>query len=132
MVCFPPTCSKLNRKVINGSNDASQEDGEPSTSCANTVSISTQTEKMTFEDVNSIADHLLSQTKIRPEIGIICGSGLGNLVEDLDKDRDRDELPYKDIPNFPVTTGRVCAQKYWQPWESVYCTNQRIVILGMY
>ena len=68
------------------------------------VSSTTQTEKMTYEDVKSVADHLLKETKIRPEVGIICGSGLGELAEDLEH-MDRDVFPYKDIPKFPVTTG---------------------------
>jgi purine-nucleoside phosphorylase len=45
---------------------------------------------MTFDDVQSVAHHLLRRTKIRPEVGIICGSGLGELAEDLDKDNDAD------------------------------------------
>ena len=69
------------------------------------VSSATQTEKMTYEDIKSVADHLLKGTKIRPEVGIICGSGLGELAEDLDTDMDRDVFPYKDIPKFPITTG---------------------------
>ena len=69
------------------------------------VSSATQTEKMTYEDIKSVADHLLKETKIRPEVGIICGSGLGELAEDLDTHMDRDVFPYKDIPKFPVTTG---------------------------
>ena len=60
---------------------------------------------MTYDEVQSVAHHLLHRTKIRPEVGIICGSGLGELAEDLDEDNDTDVFPYKDIPNFPTTTG---------------------------
>ena len=69
------------------------------------VSTATQTDKMTYEDIESVAEHLLRQTKIRPEVGIICGSGLGGLADDLDRDRETDVFPYKDIPKFPETTG---------------------------
>ena len=69
------------------------------------VSTATQTDKMTFEDIKSVADYLLTQTKIRPEVGIVCGSGLGGLADDLDKDKEKDVFPYKDIPKFPETTG---------------------------
>ena len=62
---------------------------------------------MTYEDIKEVAEHLLVQTKIRPEVGIICGSGLGGLADDLDKDRVTDVFAYKDIPKFPMTTG-VC------------------------
>ena len=36
-----------------------------------------------------------------PEIGIVLGSGLGRLA---DKIVDKIEIPYKDIPEFPVST----------------------------
>ena len=64
-------------------------------------------EKMTYEDIKSVADHLLKETKICPEVGVICGSGLGELAEDLDTDMDGDVFPYKDtsIYKFPITTG---------------------------
>ena len=37
----------------------------------------------------------------RPEIAILLGSGLGGLVEEIQNSK---EIPYKDIPNFPVST----------------------------
>ena len=39
-----------------------------------------------------------------PQIGVICGSGLGQLsqiVESISKV----QIPYRDIPNFPQTSG---------------------------
>ena len=79
-----------------------------SRSAAVSRSISVSGDQMTYEDVQSVTRHLLQRTKIRPEVGIICGSGLGELAEDLDKDNDTDVFPYKDIPNFPTTTGMCC------------------------
>lgn len=38
---------------------------------------------------------------INPEIGIILGSGLGRLADDIS---DAVIIPYRDIPNFPVST----------------------------
>ena len=35
-------------------------------------------------------------------MGIICGSGLGGLADMV---LDADTFDYKDIPNFPVSTG---------------------------
>jgi purine-nucleoside phosphorylase len=42
-----------------------------------------------------------SETDLRPEIGIILGTGLGGLVADIDIAK---ELIYSNIPNFPVST----------------------------
>ncbi len=36
-----------------------------------------------------------------PEFGIILGTGLGGLVSDIDVDA---EIPYEDIPHFPIST----------------------------
>ena len=38
---------------------------------------------------------------INPEVGIILGSGLGRLADDIS---DAVIIPYRDIPNFPVST----------------------------
>ena len=35
------------------------------------------------------------------KVGVVLGSGLGNFVKELKVDH---EVPYKDIPNFPVST----------------------------
>ena len=47
------------------------------------------------------ADFLLSKTKYRPQIGIICGSGLGGLTKCLEKPQ---VFKYEDIPGFPEST----------------------------
>jgi purine-nucleoside phosphorylase len=46
-------------------------------------------------------DYISGQSNIRPAVGIILGSGLGGLVTDI---ADRVEIPYGDIPHFPVST----------------------------
>jgi purine-nucleoside phosphorylase len=42
-----------------------------------------------------------SKTQIRPTIGIILGTGLGGLVKEINV---IDEIPYSEIPHFPVST----------------------------
>ncbi|MBS1949206.1 MAG: purine-nucleoside phosphorylase [Bacteroidetes bacterium] len=37
----------------------------------------------------------------RPQVGIVLGSGLGNLSSEIEIEK---EVPYKDIPHFPVST----------------------------
>lgn len=40
----------------------------------------------------------------KPRVAIVCGSGLGGLVATLNDDV-REEWAYKDVPNFPQSTG---------------------------
>jgi len=44
---------------------------------------------------------LSAKMKNKPQIGIILGSGLGGLVQHLEIEL---EIPYNEIPNFPVST----------------------------
>jgi purine-nucleoside phosphorylase len=48
-----------------------------------------------------IANYLNSKTKYRPQIGIICGSGLSKLSNSL---TNTEVFEYKDIPGFPTAT----------------------------
>ncbi|CAL8355571.1 unnamed protein product [Lota lota] len=57
--------------------------------------------RYSYEDYKVTADWLLSHTGQRPEVAIICGSGLGGLAQLLDN---KDIFPYQDIPHFPQTT----------------------------
>ena len=67
---------------------------------------STQTDELTFEQIEAIVAYLKARTSIVPDVGIICGSGLGGLGDNLDTESARDVVPYSDIPNFPKTTGK--------------------------
>jgi purine-nucleoside phosphorylase len=40
----------------------------------------------------------------KPKVAIVCGSGLGGLVDTIDADS-KVELAYSTIPNFPQSTG---------------------------
>ncbi|RZC34535.1 purine nucleoside phosphorylase, partial [Asbolus verrucosus] len=55
----------------------------------------------TYEEVEEIANYLRQKVSIKPQIGIICGTGLGLVGETLTKPT---VFEYKDIPNFPVST----------------------------
>lgn len=41
----------------------------------------------------------------RPRVAIVCGSGLGGIADIINKDSQK-TFAYKDIPNFPRSTGR--------------------------
>lgn len=54
-----------------------------------------------LEKINQTADYLRSKVADMPEIAIILGTGLGSLVDHI---TDKLYIPYKEIPNFPVST----------------------------
>lgn len=51
--------------------------------------------------MNRTYEYILSKIKNKPEIGIILGSGLGNLASQIN---DPIEINYKDIPDFPTSS----------------------------
>ncbi|KAG2461288.1 PNPH phosphorylase, partial [Polypterus senegalus] len=53
------------------------------------------------KDYQATADWLLTHTRHRPKVAIICGSGLGVLADAL---QHSDSFKYSDIPNFPQST----------------------------
>ncbi|WP_195510420.1 purine-nucleoside phosphorylase [Clostridium tyrobutyricum] len=51
--------------------------------------------------IKEAANYILKNTKYKPEIGIILGSGLGEIAEEIEE---KEIYNYRDIPNFPVST----------------------------
>ncbi|KAL3988858.1 hypothetical protein ACER0C_013176 [Sarotherodon galilaeus] len=56
---------------------------------------------VSYDECKTTADWLLSNTQVRPIVGIVCGSGLGGLAEMI---KDPQIFKYSDIPNFPRST----------------------------
>ncbi|MEM8907709.1 MAG: purine-nucleoside phosphorylase [Bacteroidota bacterium] len=56
---------------------------------------------MIYEQIQEALAFIRSQTDFAPEVGIILGTGLGSLVEDIDVHL---EIPYAAIPHFPIST----------------------------
>jgi purine-nucleoside phosphorylase len=50
---------------------------------------------------NDALSYIQSQTEMRPEYMLILGTGLGQLAEEMDVET---EIPYDQIPHFPVST----------------------------
>ena len=56
---------------------------------------------MGIKEIKEAADYIKATTDFKPEFGIILGTGLGALVNDIIKEI---EVPYESIPHFPVST----------------------------
>ena len=54
-----------------------------------------------LKKIKEAHDYIKSQTSIQPSIGIILGTGLGGLVKEIEV---IDEIEYKNIPHFPLST----------------------------
>src|SRR6202158_3169851 len=54
-----------------------------------------------FTRAESAAAFVLSETKLRPQIGLVLGSGLGSFANDL---TEAARIPYGHIPTFPRST----------------------------
>ena len=54
-----------------------------------------------LDAIKSTTDYIQSRVNFEPEIGIILGTGLGGLVNEIDVEH---ELMYSNIPNFPIST----------------------------
>nr|WP_319997840.1 purine-nucleoside phosphorylase [uncultured Draconibacterium sp.] len=54
-----------------------------------------------LEKIKATANFIKERIQASPEVGIILGTGLGGLVNEIEI---IDSIPYTDIPNFPVST----------------------------
>lgn len=54
-----------------------------------------------LDQINQTADFIKDKTGFEPEYGIILGTGLGALIDEVEIET---TLDYTDIPNFPVST----------------------------
>jgi len=56
---------------------------------------------MLYENIQEAVAFIQSQTSFTPRYGIILGTGLGGLVDEIETEA---IIPYKDIPHFPEST----------------------------
>lgn len=54
-----------------------------------------------LEKMKSAVTYIEAKTKVKPEFGLILGSGLGELADEIEE---AVKIDYSDIPNFPVST----------------------------
>ena len=70
-----------------------------------------------MDKITAAAEYILSNTQLRPTIGLVLGSGLGDFADTLEE---AVRIPYGEIPHFPISTapghagnlviGRRCGQ----------------------
>lgn len=53
------------------------------------------------EEIEAAAAYVRGKTRLKPRIGLILGSGLGALADQIDADA---TIPYEEIPEFPRST----------------------------
>lgn len=53
------------------------------------------------QKINAAAEYLLERVALRPSIGLVLGSGLGDFADTLE---DAVKVPFGEIPNFPLPT----------------------------
>ena len=58
-------------------------------------------ETFSLSQIDEVADAIRARTSTRPQVGIILGSGLGEIAAAVEKP---DIIPYHEIPNWPVST----------------------------
>ncbi|GAB3333002.1 purine-nucleoside phosphorylase [Marivirga atlantica] len=57
--------------------------------------------QVSLSQIQEAVSFIQSKTNTKPEVGIILGTGLGALVDDIEIEA---SISYSDIPNFPVST----------------------------
>lgn len=56
---------------------------------------------LTLKLIDQVADEIRKRSQVTPRIGMILGSGLGPLAEEVE---DPDYISYEDLPGWPVST----------------------------
>ncbi len=76
----------------------------------------------TTNEFRQAADFVLKHTAIKPRIGIILGSGLGDFADSV---TGADVIPYQDIPNWPVSSVKGHAGQLHIGWLE----NQPVIVM---
>ena len=54
-----------------------------------------------LQKIQETAAFIKAKINVTPDVGIILGTGLGGLINEIE---DQVAIPYREIPNFPVST----------------------------
>lgn len=58
-------------------------------------------EFLSLQEIDQVVDAVRQHTSQQPKVGLVLGSGLGDLAESVE---DADFVPYLDLPHWPVST----------------------------
>jgi hypothetical protein len=98
----PPTCVPLLQKPLDNLLLLS-----PTYDSMTNTQIPVATPPSVFARATETAKQILAavpEALQRPKVAIVCGSGLGGLADTIEPEP-RVEIPYGQIPGFPVSTG---------------------------
>ena len=82
---------------------------------------------VSYDDLLQARDYIRKHTSIRPEIGVICGSGLGGLADRMDVEPPALVISYENIPHFPSVSGRGPA---WCVWACLVNACSSSIVAG--
>lgn len=68
---------------------------------ATQTAASTASKMKEFDKLRESLEYIKKKTSIQPKVGIVCGSGLGDLVNIIEN---QIAIPYTEIPHFPKST----------------------------
>ena len=63
---------------------------------------SSRNSQVEYSEVQRVTAYVMGKTTLRPTLGIICGSGLGDIADELESAQ---VIPYQEIDGFPECTG---------------------------
>lgn len=74
-----------------------------------------------------MANWLLTKTDIRPQLAIICGSGLGGVGEIVEN---KQIIPYSQIPEFPKSTSTFIL--FIRSICSIFCKKYKKILVTLW
>ena len=77
-----------------------------------------------YKELNTIKEYIKGKTDFAPKVGLVLGSGLGGFSRKIEKVA---EIPYSEIPDFPVST----VEGHNGSFIFGYIGNNRLPIVAM-
>ena len=65
--------------------------------------LSNRISQIEHDEIQQVTTSVRQKTKLHPKLGIICGSGLGGIANEIESPQ---IIPYAEIEGFPKCTGK--------------------------